>query len=515
MIQKIITNKYVIISTYIFLLLFIISTDSITHDLYIRDDSAVFFSSGKAWMNGMLPYLDFADSKGPLLWLIYGIGYLISNYDYTGIFYLLVINYIVTFCIINKTLRLFFDERVSLYATLATSLFVFFPTYFNQTRAEMFCHPYISMGIFLLLKSIVTGNKYPLLSGIMLGFSVAACFLIKWTIAVEMISFVLSLFYYFLKQKTFIKYGVGILCGFLLLFLPFYGYMKLEGIYDNFVLEYFINTTKTVSMGFLETLEYYFLSEIPTLLSTPRVVSVLYLMPALLIFRKFTSNWIFGFMPFLCGTFFVAITAKHCINNHYINACSIFSVFVIIWMFNHAQVKKAFTRKVNIISFVVMLFCFISCFQMYAQKEKGMNSIFFYNQQMSKEFHETSYYTSQINKPRIICFDGEKGIGMSGAITLPACRYWTTQLGATKEMQEEPIIALKMFQADFVTCKVSNKEIRKIIEDCGYVRLMESTAYPGLYNFALYTKHRFLKVCPTDFSYNKSNIVGKLVVKSF
>ena len=27
-------------------------------------------------MNGLTPYVDFTDSKGPLLWLIYGIGYL-------------------------------------------------------------------------------------------------------------------------------------------------------------------------------------------------------------------------------------------------------------------------------------------------------------------------------------------------------------------------------------------------------------------------------------------------------
>ena len=29
-------------------------------------------------MNGMVPYVDFTDSKGPSLWLIYGIGYLLS-----------------------------------------------------------------------------------------------------------------------------------------------------------------------------------------------------------------------------------------------------------------------------------------------------------------------------------------------------------------------------------------------------------------------------------------------------
>ena len=51
-------------------LLFIISPDSYTHDLYGRHDSAWFFMCGKAWMEGLTPYVDFADSKGPVLWLI-------------------------------------------------------------------------------------------------------------------------------------------------------------------------------------------------------------------------------------------------------------------------------------------------------------------------------------------------------------------------------------------------------------------------------------------------------------
>ena len=73
--------------------LFIISPDSYTHDLFFRIDTAWFFTCGKAWMNGMIPYIDFADSKGPLLWLIYGIGYLLSPHNYLGMFWLSVVLY--------------------------------------------------------------------------------------------------------------------------------------------------------------------------------------------------------------------------------------------------------------------------------------------------------------------------------------------------------------------------------------------------------------------------------------
>ena len=93
------------------LLLFIISPDSYTHDLYARYDSAWFFMCGKAWMEGLTPYVDFADSKGPLLWLIYGIGYLISPYNYIGVFWLSCLWYSIIFYITYLTARIFLSGR--------------------------------------------------------------------------------------------------------------------------------------------------------------------------------------------------------------------------------------------------------------------------------------------------------------------------------------------------------------------------------------------------------------------
>lgn len=82
---------------FIFILFFFISSDSYTHDLWYKNDSAWFYMCGKAWMNGMIPYVDFSDSKGPLLFLIYGIGYLLSPRNYLGIFWISVFWYAVVF----------------------------------------------------------------------------------------------------------------------------------------------------------------------------------------------------------------------------------------------------------------------------------------------------------------------------------------------------------------------------------------------------------------------------------
>ena len=88
-------------------IMMLLSRDSYLYLLGPRCDSAWFFMCGKAWMNGMVPYVDFADSKGPLLWLIYGVGYLLSHYDYHGVFWVSVVVYSFTFYFLFTPARIF------------------------------------------------------------------------------------------------------------------------------------------------------------------------------------------------------------------------------------------------------------------------------------------------------------------------------------------------------------------------------------------------------------------------
>ena len=55
-------------------------------------DGNAFFTMGKGMVNGLVPYKDLFEQKGPLLYLIYGIGYLLSNKTLHGIFILEVIS---------------------------------------------------------------------------------------------------------------------------------------------------------------------------------------------------------------------------------------------------------------------------------------------------------------------------------------------------------------------------------------------------------------------------------------
>lgn len=58
--------------------------DSWLYDPFMGCDMNWYFTCGRALARGMVPYVDFIDSKGPLLWLIYGVGYVITPHSFIG-----------------------------------------------------------------------------------------------------------------------------------------------------------------------------------------------------------------------------------------------------------------------------------------------------------------------------------------------------------------------------------------------------------------------------------------------
>ena len=50
------------------------------------DDFNSFYTVGSGWANGLIPYKDLFEQKGPLLYLIFMIGYLMSPYKFIGVF---------------------------------------------------------------------------------------------------------------------------------------------------------------------------------------------------------------------------------------------------------------------------------------------------------------------------------------------------------------------------------------------------------------------------------------------
>ena len=58
-------------------------------------DANIFFTIGKSMFNGKVLYRDVFDHKGPVLYLLYGIGWLLDHTGFTGVLVLEIATFAV------------------------------------------------------------------------------------------------------------------------------------------------------------------------------------------------------------------------------------------------------------------------------------------------------------------------------------------------------------------------------------------------------------------------------------
>ena len=215
MLKRILSKKY-----YFFCLLlsfFILMFTSKCSFLYRFNDwvdANAFFTVGKSMFNGVVPYKDLFEQKGPILYFIYGIGYLISNKTFLGVFVLEVFSFSIFLYFAHKTFKMFLEEKYSLILLPILSLLITtFFAFVHGGSCEEFCLPFYAITIYYYFKHFKVRpltNLEIIINGIMAGIIM----LMKYTSLGLWIGFGLVLFIEKIKDK---KIGEGI--KFCLLFL--------------------------------------------------------------------------------------------------------------------------------------------------------------------------------------------------------------------------------------------------------------------------------------------------------
>ncbi len=484
------TKVFVYLALFVTLLLFIISPDSYTHDVFERVDSACFFTGGKAWMNGMVPYVDYTDSKGPLLWLIYGIGYLINHYNYIGVFWISCLWYACTFFITYKTCGIFIDDkRQSLLCTMIMSIAFFMPVVHYEVRAEDFCQPFIMLSFYHTSKMLY-GRKMTKgdldRSFFALGISFAALLLIKFSVAAMQSVFILYALYYLLREKRPIGSPLAAcVLGGVVLTLPIVIYLLIQGNFTAFIQEYFLNTLMTVkpehSMweNYLdECYDAWYHHPVSLIVLALLIVGDILFMPRL---RKYR------FFPLLSTLFFFALAMKHHGLVHYFNVVSFGLLFLVLAVMMHIRPKLS-RRRLALSAICVLVICSLG-----AQIKRTEFHVYFWEKDARRKvYYEMAYLMSQVEKPG---FFNVWGCG-NGMETLPEClpgsKHWIYQLGSTKEMHEAHVAELRAGQPDFVFVRVE-----QFLHNIGMNKAtLDSIGYHCCYEWEtrgekhyLYTKH--------------------------
>lgn len=494
-----------------FVILLIASPDSYTHDLFQRTDSANFYTSGKALIKGLTPYVDFTDSKGPLLWIIYGIGYLISNHSYVGVFWLSVFLYTFVLFYTYKLANLFLNDRKkTLFVVILMTATFFSPWFHYEIRSEDWIQIFIVLAFYRICLFLYTDKgkeaKSLYMSCIVLGISMIGTFFIKYNSTLMMVFPCLYMLYAIIREKKNIFLSFfSFLTGICIFALPWIAYTLYIGNYDSFISEYITNTfqtTKSINNLGDYIHEWLFLTYDTHCLILFSISCV----GALALSRKVNKYKYFFIISFL-GFYAIAIHRCQFLHWYYIAACLFFPIYFFIYI-TDVLYKTPYRYKVlRILTTISFIYTLFSNFFFWGFLTPTW---FFRDSAARAQFYKASYYMSQIENPTIIYYlCGTLGIE-TPVDGIPATTYWTTQIGATDYMMKSQIEAMENGVADFIVAADNEeypiKQTDSLITKSGYHELMRFRTIET--DFILYSKHKVSEP-PKDFHVSNNDVLFK------
>ncbi len=206
-------------------------------------DANAFFTVGKAMFNNVVPYRDIFEQKGIFLYFIYGLGYLISNTSFLGVFVFELLFFTTSMYYCFKIVNLFLPKIyaytiIPLYATfICTSL-----SFVHGGGAEEFCLPFMAITLYYFLDHFKNGEiTYKRL--FIAGFLAGLVLLTKYTLLGFWFGFMAIIFFdlFFSKKykKSFLA-CVWFLIGMIIPFIIAAIYLLINNALDDFINVYFI-----------------------------------------------------------------------------------------------------------------------------------------------------------------------------------------------------------------------------------------------------------------------------------
>ena len=202
-------------------------------------DSAIFQLIGKEWVDGKLPYVALWDLKGPLIFFMNYLGYLLTG-SRLGVFIVEMVSLTITLYLLWKLLRTGFSAKYS-------SLLLLFPTFSFAANnvggncVEEYLLPLLALSFYLLYQWLSdpaqqqAANhppKYAFVYGLVLAFSL----LTRLTNALGICAAVAVIAFWLMIKGRFRNLFSNLLyfiLGFAVLFIPFASYFAFHHAFDE------------------------------------------------------------------------------------------------------------------------------------------------------------------------------------------------------------------------------------------------------------------------------------------
>lgn len=213
-------------------------------------DANVYFTMGKGFVNGRVPYVDLIDNKGPLLYLIYGVAWMIDNTGFFGVYLFQSLFVAVSVIFTYRLARLFVENvQTAFFVALCSPM----PMLLNRFYAvgydfggggpDEICRALMIAALFYFTLYYVKPEEYKPLHTLILGCLFTGVFLIKFNLTVFWAGFLLTIAFELIYKKKFaflLRHIAAFVSGAAVTALPYLIYGAVTGSLGSFVNTYFL-----------------------------------------------------------------------------------------------------------------------------------------------------------------------------------------------------------------------------------------------------------------------------------
>ena len=202
---------------------------------------------GKGMMNGLVIYRDLFDQKGPYLYLLYGLAYLISNKTFLGVYLFEILAAAGFLGFSYKIIRLYVSEFFGLLSIPFLGAVVYSSkSFYWGGAAEEFCLPLLALSLWLILRYFGKRDKKcpDTVTILTIGICAGIIMFVKYIMLGFYIGAALSIIIWLIYCKDFkglLKTTGLFLLGILITFIPWLLYFGVNGALGDWYTAYVYN----------------------------------------------------------------------------------------------------------------------------------------------------------------------------------------------------------------------------------------------------------------------------------
>ncbi len=222
------------------------SKSSFLYPINDWEDANIFFTVGKSIVQGKVLYRDVFDHKGPLLYFLHSLAYLVSRDSFLGMYGIEVFAFTAYLLAVYRTLRLYVKKNILLVLPLLAAAILSSKSFCHGDSAEELCLPLVAWSLYASLRYFKI--RYPkemdyrelFLHGVLAG----CIMLVKFTLLGFHFAWMFMIFLSCLfqgKVRRGVLSGLVFVGGMAVTTIPFLLYFGINGALDSWFTVYFYN----------------------------------------------------------------------------------------------------------------------------------------------------------------------------------------------------------------------------------------------------------------------------------